>query len=424
MPDAREKVARWTGEARIGDLLLAHYRLRLEGAVPVGGVIRLDTRQGSFALKRAGEGGERRWREVEELGKHLFAAKAIRIPIPLRTRSGRLTFAGYVHNYVLLPWIAGKPIAFARPRDFQDVSRGLARLHEGARGFPLLSKGADIRASWIRLWEKAIQRMGLYRVAVEWSGRSVDVDSVLRDAAPYAEGMITNALQYLHRTQVDSLSPEVALQGRVCHGNLHGGNLLRDEQGSVRFIDWNRMAWDARARDVAQWLLYAYGRTGDLDLLGLLLQDYRACESPEGRRALSDLCPIPLSPSAGACVGSDLRGAIPAPESGGFPPHAGGFRGGKEVSPATRFSPSGEGNPRAEPSAGGLVGAGFRKRRGISAIDAVFERGPSIEGAGEIPGLKNRPLDHRGRFFCGFTAFFGKKAATENRSTGSEPVVG
>lgn len=275
MPDAREKVARWTGEARIGDLLLAHYRLRLEGAVPVGGVIRLDTRQGSFALKRAGEGGERRWREVEELGKHLFAAKAIRIPIPLRTRSGRLTFAGYVHNYVLLPWIAGKPIAFARPRDFQDVSRGLARLHEGARGFPLLSKGADIRASWIRLWEKAIQRMGLYRVAVEWSGRSVDVDSVLRDAAPYAEGMITNALQYLHRTQVDSLSPEVALQGRVCHGNLHGGNLLRDEQGSVRFIDWNRMAWDARARDVAQWLLYAYGRTGDLDLLGLLLQDYQ-----------------------------------------------------------------------------------------------------------------------------------------------------
>jgi len=59
-----EKVARWTGEERMGELLLAHYGLRLEGAVPVGGVLKIDTNRGPFALKRAGEGGESHWRGV------------------------------------------------------------------------------------------------------------------------------------------------------------------------------------------------------------------------------------------------------------------------------------------------------------------------------------------------------------------------
>ena len=64
-----EKVARWTGEERMGELLLAHYGLRLEGAVPVGGVLKIDTNRGTFALKRAGEGGESHWRGVAEVDR-------------------------------------------------------------------------------------------------------------------------------------------------------------------------------------------------------------------------------------------------------------------------------------------------------------------------------------------------------------------
>ncbi|MEW9031535.1 MAG: phosphotransferase [Planifilum fimeticola] len=271
-----EKVARWTGEERIGELLLAHYGLRLEGAVPVGGVLKIDTNRGTFALKRAGEGGESHWRGVAEVGRHLLAAEAGRIPVPIRTRSGGHTFAGYVQSYVLLPWILGKPVSYTRLKDFRDTSRGLARLHAGTRGFRPSS--FRLRVSWPRTWERAIDRIGLYRVAVDWSGSAGEADAAFRDAAPYAEGMAENALRYLHRSGVDPQAPEIASRGLVCHGNLHGGNLLRDERGAVRFIDWNRMAWDARARDVAQWLLYAYGRTGDLDLLAVLLTEYQRAD--------------------------------------------------------------------------------------------------------------------------------------------------
>lgn len=274
MSDVWEEVACRTGEKRIGELLQVHFGLRLQDAVPVGGVLKIWTNRGTFALKRAGEGGESHWRGVEALGKHLLSTEAGKIPIPLRTRSGQLTFAGYVQNYVLLPWILAKPISFTRPKDFSDVSRGLARLHAGVRGFHPFSDAFHFQLPWPCVWEKAINRIELYRTAVEWSQSPVGTDSVFRDAAPYAEGMVTNALQYFHRSGVDPLSSEIIRQGRVCHGNLHGGNLLRDVRGSVRFIDWNRMTWDLRARDVAQWLLYAYGRTGSLDLLAALLKEY------------------------------------------------------------------------------------------------------------------------------------------------------
>lgn len=275
MSGAWMKAARWTGEERIGELLKAHYGLFLEGAVPVGGVLKIETNRGIFALKRAGEGGERHWQGVDELGRHLVAVNADRIPLPLRTRSGRVTFTGYVQSYVLLPWIKGKPIPYASPKDFTDVSRRLARFHAGTRGFRPSGGRFHFRDSWTRNWKRAIDRIGLYRVAVDWSGAPSEADFVFRDAAPYAEGMAENALRYLQRTGVDPLSPEIIRRGRVCHGNLHGGNLLRDARGAVRFIDWNRMAWDARARDIAQWLLYAYGRTGSLDLVSVLLREYQ-----------------------------------------------------------------------------------------------------------------------------------------------------
>ncbi|MFS8612466.1 Ser/Thr protein kinase RdoA involved in Cpx stress response, MazF antagonist [Planifilum fulgidum] len=271
-----EKVTRWTGEERIDELLLAHYGLRLEGAAPVGGVLRIDTDRGAFALKRAGKGGEAHWRGVAEVGRHLRFAEAGRIPVPLRTRSGGYTFAGYVQSYVLLPWIPGKPVPYVRPKDFRDTSWGLARLHAGTRG--LSPPPFQARVSWSRAWERAVDRIGLYRVAVDWSGVAVEADDAFRDVAPYAEGMAENAIRYLHRSGADPLSPEIADRGLVCHGNLHEGNMLRDERGAVRFIDWNRMAWDVRARDIAQWLLYAYGRTGDFDLVAALLKEYQRAD--------------------------------------------------------------------------------------------------------------------------------------------------
>ncbi len=148
-----------------------------------------------------------------------------------------------------------------------------SRGNEGAQSSPF-----QARVSWSRAWERAVDRIGLYRVAVDWSGVAVEADDAFRDVAPYAEGMAENAIRYLHRSGADPLSPEIADRGLVCHGNLHEGNMLRDERGAVRFIDWNRMAWDVRARDIAQWLLYAYGRTGDFDLVAALLKEYQRAD--------------------------------------------------------------------------------------------------------------------------------------------------
>ena len=159
--------------------------------MPVGGVLKIYTTGGTFALKRAGKGGEPHWREVAEVGRHLLPAEGGRIPIPLCTRSGRVTFAGHGPSYVLLPWILGRPIPYTARRIF-GIPAG------GWHGFTLERGGLNpslfrMRVSWSRAWERTIDRIGLYRVAVDRLRSDAEADDAFRDAVPYAEGMVENA---------------------------------------------------------------------------------------------------------------------------------------------------------------------------------------------------------------------------------------
>jgi Ser/Thr protein kinase RdoA (MazF antagonist) len=48
----------------------------------------------------------------------------------------------------------------------------------------------------------------------------------------------------------------------LCHGSLHHENILMDGEKQVWLIDYERMAWDDRVRDLAQLMQYHFPRHG------------------------------------------------------------------------------------------------------------------------------------------------------------------
>jgi CotS family spore coat protein len=273
------EVAEWTGEERLSDLLNHHYGIRLKGAEPVRGVLKLQTDQGPFVLKRVRHGEKDRWKMVAELARHLekSGSEDIRIPGPLFTSSGRLYFHGYRFPYVVLPWLEGESLSFKRSDDWRRATRALARFHRSTSGFSPASsyRQYDRTGKWMSEWKNAYQQLEIFRLAAKWTPNPTEADQSWLETAAYISGVMENLLEYYRKISGDELCEKSIQSGKCCHNRLHRHNLLADGEGCVHFVDWNQAVLDVRTRDLAQWLFYAYGRTGSREILTAVLKAYQ-----------------------------------------------------------------------------------------------------------------------------------------------------
>ncbi|SEN56769.1 phosphotransferase [Lihuaxuella thermophila] len=279
MSNGLKEVAAWTGEENLSDLLHHHYGIRLKGAEPVRGVLKLQTDEGPFVLKRVRSGEKDRWKWVAELARHveMSGCEEIRIPQPLFTASGRLYFHGYRFPYVLLPWLEGKPLSFNRADDWRRASRALARFHQSTVGFKPGSSGRryDCTGKWLAEWEHVCQQLDIFRLAAKWTPNPTEADQSWLQTASYISGLMENLLEYYQKIDGDEPCQKSIPSGKCCHNRLHRHNLLADDEGWIQFVDWNQAVLDIRLRDLAQWLTYAYGRTGSQQILTDVLKSYQ-----------------------------------------------------------------------------------------------------------------------------------------------------
>jgi Ser/Thr protein kinase RdoA (MazF antagonist) len=277
MSDIAVKLSEMTGEKRLPELLEHHYGLQLREAVPVGGVLKLSTDRGEFALKRVRPGEKARWILVSELARHLAEGEnGPRIPEPLPTDTGKVWFEGFRFAYVMLPWLKGEPIRPDTSAEWKDVSRELARLHLSTCGFKPKKpdKGLNVAGKWRKWWEKDLEQLNILRLAAKWTSTPTETDRAWLRMARYAMGVMENLLRYYEKIGGDEIAEKLLEYGRVNHGRLHRRNILRELDGTVRFVDWNEMTLDVPTGDLAAWLSYAYGRTGSSAVLAAILEGY------------------------------------------------------------------------------------------------------------------------------------------------------
>lgn len=279
MSKALKEIIAWTGEERLEDFLKHHYGIRLQGAEPIRGVLKLETDHGRFVLKRVRRGEKDRWRLIDELAKHVARAEPDqnRIPSPILTESAHPYFNGYRYSYVLLPWIEANPISLNTAESWKNASRALASFHQSTRGFvpAYLYRKYQHTSKWLYEWDRAYRQLEVYQLAAKWATSPTRADLSWLDTAAYTTGMMENLLEYYHKIDGDNSCRSSIQHGKVCHNNVHRHNLLTDQQKQTHFVDWNEMVLDVRTRDIAQWLLYAYGRTGSQAVLTSIIQGYQ-----------------------------------------------------------------------------------------------------------------------------------------------------
>lgn len=265
-----------TAEKRLADYLKHHYRLYLEKMESMGGVLKVKTNEGSFILKKVHSKDKERWKLIHELS--VFLQNRIFLPAPIMTQSGQMTFDGFHYRYVLLPWIPGKPPSLVKRKDWGKLSRHLAFFHQSTRDFE--PKGTSYRkyrqaGKWSAEWKNAYRQLELFQLAAKWTGKPTQTDQSWLEVAEYHLCFMENLLKYLEKIGGDQFVKDSTKYGKACHGNLHRKNFLMDRREQIFLIDWNQMVLDVRARDIAHWLLYAYGKTRRRDVFAKILLDYQ-----------------------------------------------------------------------------------------------------------------------------------------------------
>lgn len=277
MTDLGKRMKAWTGEPRLPELLHYHYGFQIQEARPVGGILRLETDQGRYGMKRVPVREDLRWKLIRELAEHLSEAGEIHMSAPILTQRGTVVMSGHHNRYVLLPWIQGETRDLRAGGRWEKVARSLAGFHGATRGFTpsrSATSGMVHTGRWQRLWRDLIRQVGMFKMTANLSRVPSPVDQLWLRQAGFAEGLLETANRYFEKLGGDQAVVATRKGGEVCHCNLHRRNLIWDPEGKVHLIDWNRMVLDVRSRDLARFILYAYGRTGSCEPVTAILKSY------------------------------------------------------------------------------------------------------------------------------------------------------
>jgi CotS family spore coat protein len=272
-----DKVTRITGEETLSSLLKHYYGIVLIDAKPVRGVLRIKTDQGYFALKRVRNNEKERWRFLNEFKLHVSQNSLIQKALPLTTFTGKPYFNGYHFSYVVIPWIKAKPIEWQIKEDWEKATEAIANFHQLSKDFMPTKPRSDLHYTgrWLSKWEKGIQQCEIFHLAAKWTSIPTEVDQFWLETASYTTSIMENLLEYYQKIGGDKLCLQTEKYGKICHGNLHRNNLLRNDKGQIYLIDWNEAILNVRAYDLANWLLYAYGRTGKREVLKAIIDSYQ-----------------------------------------------------------------------------------------------------------------------------------------------------
>lgn len=272
-------LAEATGEERLLELLTHHYGLEVTTAQPIGGVLKLETEQGPFVLKRIRMGELDRWKLLDEVATYLEdGQKTVQIlAAPVKTSKGQLVFDGYRFRYVLLPWIEASPVRLGGKEDWAKVAQYLAQLHQSSEKFNPAGNYQEYEwiGHWQERWMKQLQHLHIFQTAAKWTPEPNELDRIWLDISRYTIGIMENLLEYFQKIGGDKLASEFSSYGKICHNRLRQPNILETARGELHIVDWNELVLDIRAADIAQLLLHAYGRTGSPEILEAILEGYQ-----------------------------------------------------------------------------------------------------------------------------------------------------
>lgn len=235
-------------ETKILDCLLQDYGVAATeieflplGADPNTAVYRADGDQPYFVKLRSGEFSQASVTIPEFLSE--MGLSEIISPIP--TKTGELWADLPPYRLILYPFVTGKNGFEVAVTDKQRVQFGQAMRAFHTTQFPPSLTTNIPRETFSPRWRNAVKN---FLAQIEHTQYT---DPVASELAAFLNAHREQTLDLIHRAEklatiLQSDTPDFIL----CHGDIHGWNLLIDDTGNLFIVDWDTLIFAPKERDL------------------------------------------------------------------------------------------------------------------------------------------------------------------------------
>ncbi|HEU4964877.1 MAG TPA: CotS family spore coat protein [Bacilli bacterium] len=256
--------------------LKKEYGLTVQSAKPVRAVIKIETDQGAFALKKVSHKPEK-LQFMFEAQEHLWNNGFTEQARFFKTLDGR-PFLEVEDGLVFLnTWLEGVESNVKDPEQLKQIVRLQAKLHEASKGFvPTVDAAIKTRwAGWVERFEDELSDI------VNTYDRFRGVEPTSEQEMAFLETVDPMREMAEHGVRLLKQSPylDVLRRARKERGFVHGDftyhNFIIGPDGEMRVIDFDYCAHELRVHDFARFMRKMLRRTDwDIETGNLILQTY------------------------------------------------------------------------------------------------------------------------------------------------------
>lgn len=236
-------------------LVETHYPFRVTRLEKVRAAYRVETDQGVYAFKNA--------RKLKDLGfiagvvEHVKKRGFPRLPAPIATKDDQWLVTFRNHPYYMEEWLEHVEEVSPKRHDWLgQAARALAQYHACFKRYR--HSRCPSRRQERGIWPQYLMAQWRWLSGVQ-SAWATPVDGM--EHLSFLKYRLQLAWQSWKRAEEWRRSGNGPISV-LCHGSLHHENILMDGEKQVWLIDYERMAWDDRVRDLAQLMQYHFPRHG------------------------------------------------------------------------------------------------------------------------------------------------------------------
>ncbi|MGZ4112296.1 MAG: CotS family spore coat protein [Tumebacillaceae bacterium] len=252
------------------------YGFTVVSAKPVRAVTKIETDQGTFALKKVGHKPEK-LQFMFEAQEHLFKNGFDKLPRFVKTLDGQ-PFVDLGDELLFLnTWLDGEESNVRDTDQLRKIVQLQAKFHQASRGFaPSVDASIKTRwAGWIERFEEELADIqNTYERFKDQEPQNELEQVFLETVVPMLE-MAEKGVQLLKEAPyLDVLRRERRLRGFV-HGDFTYHNFIRTPDGDMQVIDFDYCAHELRTHDFARFMRKMLRRTDwSVETGNFILQTY------------------------------------------------------------------------------------------------------------------------------------------------------
>jgi Ser/Thr protein kinase RdoA (MazF antagonist) len=224
---------------QVKTLVEYYYGYRVGQIEKVRAVYKVQTDQGVFAFKNAVKIKDIQF--IDEVIHHLHQNGFDRVPKLQKTSADELFIFFEGQKYVLEHWLPAnvREVGVHREDWLFHAGEALAHFHRAIGSFSKSSISKKrMRSPWAEWFQEKYKKI------------------------KYTQPIRDESIKYwlLNRMKLAKMQlkkhPEIT--SHLCHGSLHQENIMIDNTRNIWLIDYERLTYDAKAKDIAQLLDYHF----------------------------------------------------------------------------------------------------------------------------------------------------------------------